>query len=203
MRQCCCGNDCSVLDAHAVVHFVAFFQAAKNRNGVFHTRLADQHRLESPFERGVFFNVFFVFIECRRANRAQFATRERRLQHVGRVHGAFGGARSDEGVQLVDEQNNLPLRLSDFLQHGLEAVFEFAAEFRACNQSRQIQRHQPLGFQHIGYVARNNALRKTFGDGRLADARFTNQNRIILGAPRQDLHHAANLFVAADHRIEF
>src|SRR6266704_591599 len=96
--------------------------------------------------------------------RESICMRERRLQHVGRVHGAFGGARSDEGVQLVDEQNNLALRLSDFLQHGLEAVFEFATEFRACNQSRQIQRDQPLGFQHIGYVAGNNALRKTFGD---------------------------------------
>ena len=39
-------------------------------------------------------------------------------------------------------------------------------------------------------------------DRGLADARLTDEHRIVLGAARQHLDHAANLFVAADHRIE-
>ena len=98
-----------VLDAHAVMHFVALLQAAQNRNRVFDGWLADQHWLESPLQRRIFFDVFFVFVQGRRANRAQFAPRQRRLQYVGSVHRAFGSARTDKGMQFVDEQNDLAL----------------------------------------------------------------------------------------------
>ena len=105
------GQNRGVLDAHAVVHFVALFQAAQNRNRVFHGRLVDQHRLEAAFERRIFLDVFFVFVQRGCADGAQFAARQRRLQHVGSVHRAFGRACAHQRVQLVDEQNDLPVRL--------------------------------------------------------------------------------------------
>ena len=37
----------------------------------------------------------------------------------------------------------------------------------------------------------------------LPDARLADEHRVVLGAPRQHLDDAANLFVAADHRIQF
>ena len=40
----------------------------------------------------------------------QLAAREHRLEHVGGVHRAFGGAGADDGVQLVDEEDHLALR---------------------------------------------------------------------------------------------
>ena len=39
-------------------------------------------------------------------------------------------------------------------------------------------------------------------DRRLADAGLADQHRVVLGAPRQHLDDAADLLVAADHRIE-
>src|SRR3546814_17585260 len=39
-------DDGTVGDAHPVVHFVLLFQAAQDRNGVFHRRLADEDRSE-------------------------------------------------------------------------------------------------------------------------------------------------------------
>ncbi len=59
-----------------------------------------------------------------------------------------------------------------------------------------------LFFKPFGHVAANDALRQTLDDGRLADARIADQHRIVFGAARQDLNDAADLFVAADHRIE-
>ena len=90
----------------------------------------------------------------------------------------------------------------NFLQHRLQTVFEFAAIFRASDQRSQIESDQALRFQHIGNVTGNNALRESFDDGGLADAGFADQHRIILRASRQNLHHAANFFIAANHRIE-
>ena len=160
------------------------------------------HRLEAALERRVLLDVFAVFVERGRADGAQFAARQRRLQHVRGVHRAFGRARAHQRVQFVDEQNDLAVGFGDFLQHGLQAVFEFAAIFRAGDQRRQIERHDALRLQNFRHVAGDDALREAFDDGRLAHAGLADQHGIVFRAPRENLHHAANFFVAADHRIE-
>ena len=69
-----------------------------------------QHRLEAALERGVLLDVLAVLVERGRADAAQLAARERRLEHVRGVDRAFGGAGADDGVQLVDEEDHLALR---------------------------------------------------------------------------------------------
>ena len=91
----------------------------------------------------------------------------------------------------------------DFLQHGLQAVFEFAAELRPGDQRAHVERDDALVLQALRHVALHDAQRQPFGDGRLADARFADQHRIVLRAAREDLDHAADFRVAADDRIEF
>jgi hypothetical protein len=63
-----------------MVHFVAFFEAAQDRNRVFYRGLIDQDRLEAAFESGIFFDVFAVFIERRRADTVKFAARQHRFE---------------------------------------------------------------------------------------------------------------------------
>ena len=96
----------------------------------------DHHRLEAAFERGVFLDVLAVFVERGGADAVQFAARQHRLEHVAGVHRAFGLARADHGVHFVDEENDLPLALGDFLEHGFEAFLEFAAILRAGDRAR-------------------------------------------------------------------
>ena len=55
----------------------------------------------------VLFDVLFVFIERGGADGAQFAARERGLQHVGGIHRAFRSAGADKSVQLIDKQDDL------------------------------------------------------------------------------------------------
>ena len=57
-------------------------------------------------------------------------------------------------------------------------------------------------FKPFGDVAAHDALRQPFDNGGLPDARLANQHRVVLGAPRENLDHAPDLFVASDHRIE-
>ena len=77
-------DDRSIGDAHAVMHFVLLLQAAQDRDRVLDRWLADIHRLETPLERSILFDVLAVFIERGRADAAQFAARQRGLQHVRR-----------------------------------------------------------------------------------------------------------------------
>ena len=64
----------------------------------------------------------------------------------------------------------------------------------------RVSRRLPI--ERLGHVARGDALREALDDGRLADARLADQRRVVLGAPRQDLHDALDLLEAADHRVE-
>ncbi len=111
MRERRGGDDGRVGDLDTVVHFVALLQAAKNRDGVFHRRLVDQHLLEAALERGILLDVLAVFVERGRAHAMQLTARERGLEHVAGVHGAFGLAGAHHGVQLVDEQDDLAFLL--------------------------------------------------------------------------------------------
>ena len=107
VRQDGRGHQRRILDPDAVMDFIALAQPAQNRDGVFDARLVDQHGLEPAFESCVLFDVLAVFVERGCADAMQLAARQHRLQQIAGVHGAFGLARADHGVQLVDEQNDL------------------------------------------------------------------------------------------------
>src|SRR6185312_5346825 len=164
--------------------------------------LADEDDLKTPLERRILFDVLPIFIERSSADRAQFAARQRRLQHVGGVDRALGGSGSDQRVQLVDEEDDLSGRILDFLEHGLQAVFKLAAIFRASQHRAQIKRDYAFVLEHLGNVAGDDAARKTFDNRSLAYAGFADQHRVVLGAAREHLNYPADFFVAPNHRIE-
>ena len=89
-----------------------------------------------------------------------------------------------------------------FFEDGLQALFEFAAEFGAGDQRAHVERDDLFVLQPLRHVAADDALRQSFDDGGLADAGFADQHRVILRAPRQHLNDAADFFVAADDRVE-
>ena len=165
-------------------------------------RLAHEHRLEAPGQRRVLLDMLAVLVERGGADAMQLAARQRRLQHVGGVHRAFRLAGADQGVQLVDEQDDVAGGGRDLLQHGLQALLELAAILGAGDQRAEIERHQRLVLQPFRHVAVGDAQGQALDDGGLADAGLADQHGIVLGAARQHLDGAADFLVAADHRIE-
>ena len=90
----------------------------------------------------------------------------------------------------------------DLVEHALQPLLELAAIFGAGDQRAHVERHQPPVLEAVGHVAIGDAQRQPFGDRGLADAGIADQHRIVLGPPGEDLDGAADLLVAADHRIE-
>ena len=203
IRQGRGGHQRIVADGHLVVCLVTLLQAAQNGDGVLDGRLAHKHLLEAAFQRRVLFDVLAVFVQRGRANQAQLATCQHGLEHIARVHRAFRSACADDGVNLVDEGDDLPVRVLDLLKHGFQAFLEFATVFRAGHHRTQVKADEFLALQGGGHVAGDDALRQAFDHGCFADARLADQHRIVLGASRQNLDDAANLLVAPDHRVEF
>src|SRR5207244_12543112 len=83
-----------------------------------------------------------------------------------------------------------------------EPFLDLAAELGAGNHRAKVERHEALVLETLGDVAVDDALRESLDDRRLADAGLADEYRIVLGAARQHLDHAANLFVSADDGIE-
>jgi hypothetical protein len=105
-------------------------------------------------------------------------------------------------VQFIDEEDDAAVRFLNILEHRLEPVFELAAIFRACQHGAQVERDDALVAQQLGHIAGDDAARQSLDDGGLAHARLADQHRVVLGAARQHLDHAANLFIPPDDRIE-
>ena len=185
-----------------MVRLIALLEPAQNRDRVLHGRLAHEHGLKAALKRRIFFYMFAILVERRGTHHAEFATREHRLEHIAGVHRAFGFARADDGVQLVNEHHELPLARDDFLEHALQPLLKLATELGASNQRAEVEREELFVLESFGDVAIHDALRESLGDGRLAHARFADEHRIVLGATRQHLNHATDFFVAANHGVE-
>ncbi len=197
------GDERGVGDPHAVVHLVALLEPAQDADGVLHRRLADVDLLEPALQRGVLLDALAVLVERGGADQPQLAAGQHRLDHVAGVHRALAGrARTDDRVQLVDERDDLPGGVGDLLQDGLEPLLELAAVLRAGDHRAEVERDDALVAQRLRHVTGHDALREALDDRGLADAGLADQHRVVLGAPRQHLHDAADLVVAADHRVE-
>ena len=188
-------------DRAAVVGLVAVAEAAQDLDRVVHRRLVDADLLEAPLEGGVALEVLAVLVERRRADRLQLAAGERRLEDRRCVDRALGRAGADEIVELVDEQDDVAA-LGDLLHHLLQALLELAAVLRARHERGQVERVDLLVLQELRNLVRGDPGGEALDDGGLADAGLADQHRVVLRAAREDLHHALDLRLAPDDRVE-
>ena len=189
-------------DMHAVEDLVLLLQATQDRNGVLDGGLGDHNGLETTGERRVLLDVLAVFVERGRADRVQVATGERRFEDVAGVHGALGGTRAHDGMELIDEQDDLALGLLYLLEHGLQAVLKLAAVLGAGDQRAHVELDEVAVAQGARHVAGHDTLGDALDDGRLAHARLADEHGVVLGATGQDLDGTANLVGTADDRVE-
>ena len=195
------GDERVVGDLAAVMRLVAVAEAAQDLHGVLGRRLLDADLLEAPLERRVALQVLAVLVERRRADRLELAAGERRLQDRGGVDRALGGTRADEVVELVDEQDDVAA-LGDLLHHLLQALLELTAVLRPCYEGGEVERVDLLVLEDVRDLVRADARGEALDDGGLADTRLADQYRVVLRAAREDLHHALDLGLPSNHRVE-
>ena len=124
------------------------------------------------------------------------------FRQVGGVHGAArGGAGTDHGVDLVDEQDRARIVL-DLLHHRLQALLEVAAIARAGQQRAHVEREDGGVQQNLGHLALDDLAGEPFRDRGLADAGIADEQRVVLLAPAQHLDGAQHLGLAPDQRID-
>ena len=93
------------------------------------------------------------------------------------------------------------MRGLNLLQHRLQSILELAAILGARDQRPHVERHDALVLQRLGDVAVHDALGNSLGDRGLAHARLADEAWVVFPAPREDLHDAPDLVVAADDGV--
>ena len=184
-----------------MVCFILVAQTLQDFDGIFSGRLADLYRLETTLECSVLLDVLAVLIERGRADDLYLAAAQSRLEDVGSVCRALSRACAHQHVHLIDEQDGVLLG-GQFFDDLLDALLELAAVLGARDHAGQIERDDALALQRLRYIAGNNFLSQTLDDGSLADARITDQRRVVFGAAGQNLDDALDFPRAADDRIE-
>ena len=104
-------------------------------------------------------------------------------------------------MQLVDEQDDVAAGV-DLLEHLLQALLEVTAVAAARDQGTEVQGVELLVLKRLGNLAVHDGLRQSLDDGGLAHTGFTDQRRVVLGAPRKHLHHPLDFLLAADDRVQ-
>ena len=196
------GDERSVLNLDAVVDLIPFLQTTQDRDGVLDGRLVDHDRLETAFQRGVLLDIFAVLIKRSRTNAVQLAAGQHRLEQVAGIHRAVSLARTDDGVQLINKEDDFALGLLDLVQDALQAFLKLAAVFGARDQRTHIQTEHGTVLQIFGHITAHDTLGKPLGDGSLADTGLTDQHRVVLALTGKDADHIADLGVTADDRVQ-
>ena len=195
------GDDGGVRDFHAVEHLVALFQATENGDGILHRGFIHLHRLEPALQSGVLFNILAVLVQRRRTDAVQLAPSQHGLQQVARIHAALGFSCAHNGVQFIDEQDDLALGLLHLVQHSFQPFLKFAPVLGARDQRAHIQRENGLVLQLFGDVLLHDSLGKSLGNGGFAHAGFTDENGVVLRLPGQNADNVPDFLIPADHRI--
>ena len=165
-----------------MVLLVALLETTQDGHRVLHGGLAHVHRLEAAGKRLVLLYVLAVLVERGRTDGMQLAAGQGGLQDVARVHGALCGTGPDDGVQLVDEQDDPAVGLLDLLEYGLQAILELATVLGACYEGAHVELDDVLVLDRRGNVTSYDALGEPLDDGGLAHARLADEHGVVLGA---------------------
>lgn len=90
-----------------MVFLILGLDAREYLDGVLHGGFPHLHLLEAAFQGGVLLNVLSVLIERGGADGLELPAGKGGLDDVGGVHGAFRRTGAHDGVQFVDEENDV------------------------------------------------------------------------------------------------
>ncbi|OQA12970.1 MAG: hypothetical protein BWY63_03641 [Chloroflexi bacterium ADurb.Bin360] len=186
-----------------MMSLITLLESPQNADGVFYARLANIYRLKAPLKRGVLLDIFAILIQGCCANGVQLSPRQHGFKDIPGIHRPLGFTCTNNCVQLINKEQNLPFSTRQFVKHRFETLLKLTTILRACNQRPHIQLKNALVFQALRNIATHNALRQSLNNGSFANTRLANQHRVVFGSTRKNLHHPAHFIIASNNRVEF
>ena len=138
MRKTDRGFDGRIRILALMVLLVLVTDAAKDQHRIFGRRIVDFDGLETAFEGRILFDVLAIFRKCRGAHALDFTPRQGWFQDIGSIHGPFGGAGSDDGMHLIDKEDDI-LGALDLVHDAFDALFKLTAILRTRDHQGEIE----------------------------------------------------------------
>lgn len=104
-------------------------------------------------------------------------------------------------MNFINDENDIPQSLN-FLNQPFHAAFKLPAELGTCNQGGQIEQMDFLVCELCRHITLCNPQGEALGHSCFANARLTNQTRIVFLSAVQDLNHAVSFAFAANDAVE-
>ena len=155
-----------------VVVFVAVFDVVQNLQRLLVGGRLHLHLLEATLQCAVFLDRVAVFVECRCTDTLHRSACQCGFHDVGSIHRTGCRAGADDGVNLVDEDNDV-LILLQLLHELLQALFKLSAILRTCHNGSHVERIDLLAEEHGRRVVLGYHLGEPLDNSTLADAGFT------------------------------
>ena len=187
---------------HLMMVLVAVLDVLQDLQRLLRRGRFDDHLLESTLQGTVLLDRLAIFVERRGTDTLHHAPRQGWLEDIGSIHRARRRSRTDDGVDLVDEDDHLRVALY-LLEDRADTLLKLTPVFRSRHDTRHVERHDPLVEKRGRRAVLDDHLRQSFYDGTLAHTGFADEHRIVLLAASQDLADADDLALAAHHRVEF
>jgi hypothetical protein len=105
-------------------------------------------------------------------------------------------------MELIDEKDDFPLALLDFIDHRLEPLFELATILRSGDETRHIEGANLSIEEHLWHFTSDDLTSDPLDDRSLPDSWITNEDWIILRSAGKNLDRAIDLILSTDHGID-
>ncbi len=130
-----------IQNTNLVMFFQTTRQAPHHGDCAFGIRLIHFHDLKAPGQRGVFFDILFIFGPGRGGHGAQFPPRQGRLQQIRGIPLARSPPGTDQRMGLVNEQDDGTGRGFHRIDDGFQAIFKLP--LHRCTRLQQGQVQNP------------------------------------------------------------
>ena len=183
-------------------HLIALLQSSQDRDGILHAGLIHHDRLETPLQGSVLLNILTVLVKSRCADTVQLSSRKHRFQHISRIHGTVCLAGPDDGVELINKEDDPAFTVLHFLKDSFQTFLKLAPVFCTGNKRSHIKGEDRLLFQPFRHIAADDPLGQAFYDCGLTYTGFTDEDRVVLCLTGEDTDHIPDLLITPDDRIQ-
>ena len=170
--------------------------------GLFGIGCLYQYLLETAFQCTIFFDGFAVFVQCGGAYALYLSACQCRFQHIGSIHRPCSRTCSNDGVYLIDEEDDIGVFLQ-LIEYRAQALLELSAILGAGHHGSHVEHHYTLVEEDARHLLLYDAQCQSLYDGRFAHARLADEHGIVLLAAAQNLCNAFNFLFASDDGVEF
>ena len=103
-------------------------------------------------------------------------------------------------MHFINKQDNVT-RLADLFQRCFYTFFKITPVFGACHHSGEIHGDDALIPQHLRRLSTRDLQSKALRPRRFTNPGLPDQAGVVFGAPAENLHHALNFGLPANHGI--